>query len=109
MKTISILTTILLLAITSASFGQRNSSKRKAVSSETIKSSSQSETMNKRNGTSLKKHELVSGKEVPSDFPKFITTGNKEKDATAHKTAKLKWINENPERYQTLFREKKSK
>ncbi|PCJ27235.1 MAG: hypothetical protein COA97_04535 [Flavobacteriales bacterium] len=47
---------------------------------------------------------LASGKKLPADFPKYVNTGNKEKDAATYRTAKLKWINDNPEKYQAIFR-----
>ncbi|MEM7102955.1 MAG: hypothetical protein AAF502_07500 [Bacteroidota bacterium] len=38
-----------------------------------------------------------------ADFPKFVDTGNPVQDAKAYKEAKQKWIEENPEKYQSLI------
>jgi hypothetical protein len=40
-------------------------------------------------------------------FPKFINTGNPEKDAEEYRIQKQKWIDENPEEYQKLIDELK--
>jgi hypothetical protein len=37
---------------------------------------------------------LASGKKLPDDFPKYVNTGNKEKDFATYKAAKSKWVNE---------------
>jgi hypothetical protein len=97
---------IVFLTFTLSSFGQQNDIKRKPakiVSSETTDKPVSNSVKKKKNQKKASEHKLVSGKKMPADFPKYIDTGNKEKDVATYKAAKLKWINENPEKYKALF------
>jgi hypothetical protein len=101
-----------LIVITSTTYSQQTTVRPPAkVSSSKSKISSKNrvlkETATKQ--VTLVAKKLPSGKEVPSDFPKYVNTGNKEKDRAFHKAAKLKWRNENPERYSAVFRNKLTK
>lgn len=39
---------------------------------------------------------------LPSDFPKFLDTGNSKNDLQIFHDAKQKWITENPERFEKI-------
>ncbi len=96
----------------SISYGQQNNSSRKpqkAISSENYQKTDPELVNKKRNQTKSGKHELASGKTIPADFPKYVETGNKEKDRATYNSAKLKWINDNPEKYKALFTKSASK
>ena len=45
---------------------------------------------------------------LPSDFPKYINTGNKKLDDANYDNAKQEWINNNPQRYKALSSKKTS-
>jgi len=54
-----------------------------------------------KSDTNIDKDKHVVSK-LPSDFPKYIDTGNKKQDLATFHEAKQKWIKENPERYKKL-------
>ncbi|HBS88459.1 MAG: hypothetical protein A2W91_15025 [Bacteroidetes bacterium GWF2_38_335] len=57
----------------------------------------------------IKDQSLISkGQIIPEDFPKFVDTGNPESDNATFKTAKDKWIQENPERYDMMHNTQKN-
>lgn len=42
----------------------------------------------------------------PEDFPKFVDTGNPDKDAARFDEQKRQWIENNPEKYKAMFPER---
>ncbi|MBI4649162.1 MAG: hypothetical protein HY738_21860 [Bacteroidia bacterium] len=52
--------------------------------------------------SSKKELSVENTQQLPDDFPKFINTGNPEKDRENYKFAKEKWIEKNPELYKNL-------
>ena len=96
------------LFVVSLAFGQNTTEVRKpakVVSSKTNASKKKGAFKKFENKKAAPiERKLASGKKMPADFPKYIDTGNKEKDVATYKVAKSKWINENPEKYQAIFR-----
>ena len=52
---------------------------------------------------SNKKNVTAKRSEADSTFPKYVDTGNPEKDRDTYKVAKAEWIKNNPEKYKAMM------